>query len=858
MSSFSYNAAQVRRWLGARIVAKAQDLIPRVQNLQRQNNLLTGEIPGVGDEPWMVVVHFSTPQGKLHASGECTCPVHTNCRHVAAVMLAHLQQQPAQEATSTPLPLQADPVPALHLQSISRFVSGYGRYGHRQKRLDFAALSFRYGGAMVDAGSSETLFPDQSGQRWLVARQPEKEQRWLDELQDAGLQVVPASHIYTPASSPLPTQLLVPERPEDWRQIIRQLLPALQAKGWLVLLDDDFTWNRSDIEAVSGRVSQRENGYFEIGLEASIGQRRMALLPMMPHLLEQDSRWRGGDLNAIPDEEVIELRAQDNERLAMSAGQLKPLVSSLIDLLPDGETASATLQLPIWDGGRLAAMSQSGSWQADDEVALQALRGRLQNPRELPAITPPDGLKATLRDYQLQGVSWMQALSRQSLAGVLADDMGLGKTVQTLAHLLLEKESGRLDRPALIVVPTTLIYNWLSEAKRFAPDLRVLSLSGSQRSEHFAELHQYDVVLTSYSLLWRDQAALRRQRWHLLILDEAQYVKNPHSQAGRAIRKLEARHRLCLTGTPLENHLGELWAQFDFLLPGFLGSEKDFLHQWRIPVERDGDRTRRELLARRVRPFMLRRRKQEVVTELPPKNSMVRRVLLEGAQRDLYDTVRASLESQVRLAVNRRGSASSRILVLDALLKLRQICCDPRLTRLDKAASVRQSAKLALLREMLLELLAEDRRVLIFSQFTEMLMLIADELKKVRVDYAVLTGSTRDRQAPVARFQRGEVPVFLISLKAGGVGLNLTAADTVIHYDPWWNPAAENQATDRAWRIGQQKTVFVYKLIVAGSIEEKIVNLQQQKASLAESILQDGSDETALFSDEELADLLSS
>ncbi|PIJ51008.1 helicase [Erwinia sp. OLTSP20] len=858
MSSFSYDATQVRRWLGGRTVTKAQDLIPRVQNLQRQHNLLTGEIPGVGDEPWRVVVHFSRPQGKLHVSGECTCPVQTNCRHVAAVMLANLQQ-PVQQEASAPRPLHAEPVPALHLQSRSRFVSGYGRYGHRQKRLDFAALSFSYNGIMVDADSQETIFPDDRGQRWQLVRQTEKEQRWLAELQAAGLHGVPASHIYTPASSPLPGQLLVPEQPGDWRQIIRLLLPALRARGWLITLDDDFTWNRRDIEMISGRISRHEQGDFAIELTVSAGQRIIPLLPMLPALLAQDTRWLSGDLSTIANEEIIELRDADNTRLALAAAQLKPLLANLIDVLPDDGTQSHSLPLPRWDRGRLAALSQVGCWQADDEAARLALNGELLQVDKLPAITPPAGLQATLRDYQLQGVSWMQALSRQSLAGVLADDMGLGKTVQTLAHILLEKENARLDLPALIVVPTTLIYNWLSEAQRFAPELRVLSLSGPQRNEYFSCLDQYDVVLTSYSLLWRDQAVLRNQSWHLLILDEAQYVKNPHSQAGRAIRKLDARHRLCLTGTPLENHLGELWAQFDFLLPGFLGSEKDFLHQWRIPVERHGDHTRRQLLAQRVRPFMLRRRKQEVVAELPPKNSMVRRVLLEGAQRDLYETVRVALERQVRLALSRRqGHASSRILVLDALLKLRQICCDPRLVKLDNATSVRQSAKLTLLREMLLELLAEDRHVLIFSQFTEMLMLIAGELKKARIDYAMLTGSTRDRQAPVERFQRGEVPVFLISLKAGGVGLNLTAADTVIHYDPWWNPAAENQATDRAWRIGQQKTVFVYKLIVADSIEEKIVNLQQQKASLAESILQGSADETALFSDEELAGLLSS
>lgn len=274
-----------------------------------------------------------------------------------------------------------------------------------------------------------------------------------------------------------------------------------------------------------------------------------------------------------------------------------------------------------------------------------------------------------------------------------------------------------------------------------------------------------------------------------------------------------------------------------------------------MPIERNGDRVRRELLARRVRPFMLRRRKQEVAKELPPKNTIVRSVEMEGSQRELYESVRSAMQDRVRLAVEQQGAGRSHLLVLDALLKLRQICCDPRLVKTDKAAKVKHSAKLALLREMLDDLLAEDRRILIFSQFTTMLSLIAEELQKARIPFVTLTGSTRDRIEPVRRFQEGEVPVFLISLKAGGVGLNLTAADTVIHYDPWWNPAAENQATDRAYRLGQDKPVFVYKLIAAGSIEEKIVALQGQKAELADSILEDELSEPASFTSDDLATL---
>jgi SNF2 family DNA or RNA helicase len=519
----------------------------------------------------------------------------------------------------------------------------------------------------------------------------------------------------------------------------------------------------------------------------------------------------------------------------------------LFDTVGDG-----SLRISELDAGRLEALNNTGRWQFHGDASIRQLAQRLQVGPGLREAPVPRGLQAELRTYQHQGLSWMQFLREHNLAGVLADDMGLGKTVQTLAHVLAEKEAGRLDRPALIVVPTTLVHNWREEARRFTPDLKVLDLNGPQRKERFDQIGEHDLILTTYALLWRDQAILAEHDYHLLILDEAQYVKNATTKAAATIRELRARHRLCLTGTPLENHLGELWSQFDFLLPGFLGSQKDFTKRWRTPIEKNGDTVRSNLLARRIRPFMLRRRKDEVAKELPPKTIIVRTVDLEGAQRDLYETVRAAMHEKVRAAVSAKGLARSHIIVLEALLKLRQVCCDPRLVKLQRASSVKESAKLDLLLAMLPELIDEGRRVLLFSQFTGMLALICAALEKAAIPYVILTGDTTDRVTPVQRFQQGEVPLFLISLKAGGVGLNLTAADTVIHYDPWWNPAAENQATDRAHRLGQDKPVFVYKLIAAGSIEEKIVALQEKKAMLANSILSEDAAGAVKFSADDL------
>jgi SNF2 family DNA or RNA helicase len=413
-----------------------------------------------------------------------------------------------------------------------------------------------------------------------------------------------------------------------------------------------------------------------------------------------------------------------------------------------------------------------------------------------------------------------------------------------------------MDRPSLVVLPTSLIFNWKREAERFAPQLRLLSLHGKERADHFPLIASHDVILTTYPLLWRDEAALLEYNYHLLILDEAQTVKNVSSQAAQVVRRLNARHRLCLTGTPLENHLGELWAQFDFLLPGLLGDAKGFTKTWRTPIEKHGNRLRRDLLAQRVRPFIMRRRKEDVATELPPKTLIVRTVELEGMQRDLYETVRIAMDQRVREEIAEKGFARSHIIILDALLKLRQVCCDPRLLKLASAKKVKEHAKLDLLMEMLPELVSEGRRILVFSQFTSMLELIEEELAKEKLTYVKLTGDTQNREEVVRRFQDGEVPIFLISLKAGGVGLNLTTADTVIHYDPWWNPAVENQATDRAHRLGQTKNVFVYKLVVAGSIEEKILALQEKKAELAAGILSEDSTGLTKFGEADIAALL--
>jgi len=442
------------------------------------------------------------------------------------------------------------------------------------------------------------------------------------------------------------------------------------------------------------------------------------------------------------------------------------------------------------------------------------------------------------------------------LGGVLADDMGLGKTMQALAFLLLEKHEGHLTKPALIVSPTSVLPNWEAELRKFAPDLSVLRLQGPQRRELFGKLPEHDVVLTTYPLLSRDKEFWLEQSLYTVILDESQVIKNPKSRVSETAARLKADVRLALTGTPVENNLDELWSLFRFLNPGLLGDLTTFRRNFRTPIEKHGDAKKQSFLSRRIRPCMLRRTKDQVALDLPPKTRIVEYVELEGPQRDLYETIRLMMDKKVRKAIAEKGLARSHIIVLDALLKLRQACCDPRLVKLAPVRRVKKSAKLIRLLEMLPELIAEGRRILLFSQFTSMLDLIRPELDKLGIGHVEITGATKDRETPVRRFQSGEIPLFLISLKAGGTGLNLTAADTVIHYDPWWNPAAENQATDRAHRIGQDKPVFVHRLIVKNSVEEAIERLKEKKEKLAAGLFNETGGQKFTFDETDINALL--
>lgn len=640
-----------------------------------------------------------------------------------------------------------------------------------------------------------------------------------------------------------------------WQRFRHEATPALESRNWEVqysvhvglkpLIFRAETWKAEMVEEAKG--------WFNLSAGFEIDGEQFEIQPILAALLENNFL---EVTEGLPKGQEFMIFLPDGRGLALPVGRFRHMLKTLGELL----------EFKFTEGPIKVSTLEAALLADDEDIPLEIpedikkIAEQIREPEKVVQVDVPTGLKATLRDYQLHGFYWMQFLTTNHFGGILADDMGLGKTLQTLTHILTEKESGRSNNlPCLVLAPTSVVVNWQREAAKFAPSLKVLILQGAKRHLHFSKLANYDIVLTSYALIHRDLEHHLQQHYHLVALDEAQHIKNPGAQVSTAIRQLHSTHRLCLSGTPIENNLGELWSLFAFLMPGLLGERSAFNENYRTPIEKQKDEEKRNQLNRKIGPLILRRTKHDVAKELPPKTEIVHTISLNTEQKDLYETVRAAMDKQVRQAIVARGG-EAQIVFLDALLKLRQICCHPSLLQFEtdemKNAAEAESAKMLYLIEMLETLRAEGHRVLIFSQFTSMLEIIEKHLNEQSISYLILTGATKDRQSLVERFQGGEGEVFLISLKAGGTGLTLTGADTVIHYDPWWNPAAENQATDRAYRIGQDKAVMVHKLICEGSVEERIQQMQAKKNTLADNIL-DGATQSLDLNEKTLSNLLS-
>ncbi|PID60360.1 MAG: helicase SNF2 [Gammaproteobacteria bacterium] len=626
---------------------------------------------------------------------------------------------------------------------------------------------------------------------------------------------------------------------QTWRHLCERQ-DELEANGWQVIVREPFSLSFESVTRLEAEISDTGSNWFDMALKLRHGDQRFDLLPLVIDWLQ----------NGASDDPIL-LQSDSGQWLEIPPELFRPVASTLLELY-DEPGDSDTLRLPRQRAGDLDVLGDAWDddgfdveWQGAETLrALADAFGDIDS-GSIEAAEQPANVSLALRPYQLEGLGWLNFLARHGFNGILADDMGLGKTLQTLAHIADQQARGALDKPTLIVAPTSLLGNWAREIERFVPTLTAAIWHGTQRSRAALERASPDIVITSYSLVTRDFDFLDAFGFGLLVLDEAQAIKNPAAKVTQMVKQFAIDRRICLTGTPLENHLGELWSQFDFLMPGLLYSRKFFTRHFRTPIEVHGDAERQERLAQLIRPFLLRRRKEAVAADLPPKTEIIREVALKPEQAKLYESIRVSMEQRVRTLLKERGLARSHIELLDALLKLRQTCCHPNLVKLASARGVEESAKTDLLMSMLEELIDEGKKVLLFSQFTEMLAIIETEVKKRRLPFVKLTGRTRKRTEAIDAFQYGDIPLFLISLKAGGTGLNLTAADTVIHYDPWWNPAVEAQASDRAHRIGQDKPVFIYKLVASETVEEKILVMQEKKKILADQTL-DSTDTGAL------------
>ncbi len=682
-------------------------------------------------------------------------------------------------------------------------------------------VSFDYDGQVVPADSAEGSRFDLARRR-LLLRDREAEAKAVEVLHALGFRRSDGGD-----SREQPGVMeLTPRR-------LPGVVPALLRAGWRVEAEGKLYRTPS---RVSLRVSSGTD-WFDLEGEASYGDISVGL----PALLEALARGEGtvllgdGSLGMLPDEWLTRFAA----------------FTTL------GEATEGAVRFSATQVGILDALLATAPEATCDELFEEA-RKRLRSFEGIPASDPPPTFRGTLRPYQREGLGWLHFLREFGFGGCLADDMGLGKTVQVLALLearRIEGQDGR-RRPSLVVAPRSLIFNWKAEAERFAPALTILDHTGLERRQSADAFQGHDLVLTTYGTLRRDAVLLREAAFDYVILDESQAIKNDRTDTAKAVRLLRGDYRLALSGTPIENHLGELWSLFEFLNPGMLGRSAAF--RGAEEVARDPRGEGRALLARALRPFILRRTKQQVAPELPPRTEQTLYCTLEGEQRALYAELRDHYRSALLARVDKAGLGRSKIQVLEALLRLRQAACHPGL--LDPRRSRDSSAKLDLILPQLAEIVEEGNKALVFSQFTSLLAIVRDRLDAESVPYAYLDGSTgaRQRQEQVARFQeQADCRLFLVSLKAGGLGLNLTAAEYVYLLDPWWNPAVEAQAIDRAHRIGQTKPVIACRLVARDTVEEKILELQVRKKELADAILSADSSVLRNITREDLELLLS-
>jgi superfamily II DNA or RNA helicase len=684
-----------------------------------------------------------------------------------------------------------------------------------------ASVHFDYDGRLIRCGVPGLGLVDPKN-RCVVARDPNRERQRVDELLNLGFRLP-----LRPGTSDF--ELNPKKLPRAVRELVRL--------GWQVEAHGKLLRRPGEVRmSISSSID-----WFDLEAIVDFEGQSVALPKLLAAMRRGDEfvTLDDGTQGMLPDEwlrrygVLAQLGEAEGDKL-----RFVPSQAAILDAL-------------------LATQPQVQFDQRFDEM-----RRRLSTFQGVQPSDPPESFQGQLRDYQSIGLGWLKFLAEFGFGGCLADDMGLGKTVQVLAMLAGRRTrpsagQSRGNKPSLVVVPRSLVFNWIEEARRFTPALRVRNYTGFDRQQVLDDLANCDLLLTTYGTLRRDVLKFQEVEFDYAILDEAQAVKNPGSQAAKACKLIRADHRLAMSGTPIENHLGELWSLFEFLNPGMLGRSSSLKLLANGKGHADaGELDGRPLLAQAMRPFILRRTKQQVLTELPEKTEQTLYCELDEQQRTLYNELRDHYRASLNRRIEETGLSKSKMHVLEALLRLRQAACHPGL--LDQARKDESSAKLETLLEQLSEVIAEGHKALVFSQFTSLLAIVRAQLDERGVKYEYLDGATRNRQERVERFQSDEqCPLFLISLKAGGQGLNLTAADYVFILDPWWNPAVEAQAVDRAHRIGQERPVFAYRLIARDTVEEKILELQGSKRQLAEAIISEDNSVISNLTADDLRLLLS-
>lgn len=700
-----------------------------------------------------------------------------------------------------------------------------------------ASLEFSYDGVKVPFSKKAPDTPyvmvvkkDKEKIYW-VKRDIKEEHDAYQRLVDGGMEPLQTNHLFAEGDDAI----------DFYNNTLKHLLEQ-EVDPWSVKTENDLSMLKGseDPLLLRGRIEFDQSvDLFILRLDCVIGEKVMSLDEVRRYLSQ------GKKYFFLKDKGYVEI----------------PLVGILqltktLQAFDAENLEEDAYKIQTYRAGLITELVEQGV-QLDLSKKFQQFWSVISSQTSMEDVPIPASVRAELRPYQKAGFNWLWFLYSYGLNGILADDMGLGKTLQTLVMLQHAKEvDGQM--PSLIVCPTSVVFNWINEINKFTPDLNVVNLTGSDRHEQYKKIKEADAVITSYALLRRDIRALKEYQFRYAILDESQNIKNQESQTAQASKALQAAHRLALSGTPVENRLMELWSVFDFLMPGFLYDQVDFQYRYVSPIEERGNRDAERRLKKQIFPFMLRRLKQDVAKDLPPKIEAVQYCQLTENQRELYLEWLDKTRDEVFSQVNEKGMQGATTSIFAALLRLRQICCHPKLMGEDLSGGLTESGKFEALTDMIEEVVSEGHRILLFSQFVEMLKIVRAWLDKKGIKYEYLTGETRDRHVMVDRFNNDDsIPIFLMSLKAGGTGLNLTGADYVIHYDPWWNPAAEDQASDRAHRIGQKKTVFVYRLITKGTVEEKIMKLQERKRDLVDSIIAADRSVGKLLSFEDLKDILS-